>query len=194
MSQHARALAQNVTDKFEDVLCRAAGFVLNFYDYHSSDDLGSKIKKSKKWASLQHSRADTDLCMFYRIRKNFANIAIPPMLVESIKHNCHYSNIQSHYCDVLNTNILSDGTPLLTIWQLNHLFSPSMLQSFSGSHPYDTGIQSQLDAAWFKLLLTFSVVLSCCLQCYHCFLLYLSNVCLPIYLHFYVKAFIAFLQ
>ena len=69
--------------------------MLDFYDYHPTADLNSIFQKSLKWNSLQHCKAVADLCMFYKIRNNCVNIDIPPILVESIKHNCHYNHIHS---------------------------------------------------------------------------------------------------
>ena len=82
-------------DKLEVVESRAARFVLNIYDYHPNADLSGKIQKYLQWDSLQHSRAVADLCMCYKLRNNLANIAIPLILVPSVKHNCHYKHIQS---------------------------------------------------------------------------------------------------
>ena len=39
--------------------------------------------------------------MFYELRNNLANIAIPPILVPSVKHNCHHNHIQSLHSDAL---------------------------------------------------------------------------------------------
>ena len=55
-------------DKLEAVQRRAARFVLNFFDYHQTADLSGKIQKTFQWDSLQHRRADADLCMFHRLR------------------------------------------------------------------------------------------------------------------------------
>ena len=73
--------------------------MLTLYDYHPTADLRDKIKKSLHWDSLQHRRAATDLCMFYKLRNNIANIATPPILVPSVKHNFHYNHIQSLHSD-----------------------------------------------------------------------------------------------
>ena len=83
-------------DKLEAVQRRATRFVLNFYDYHPTVDLSGKIHKSLHWDLLQHHRAIADLCMFYKLRNN---LAIPPILVPSVKHNCHCNNIQSLHSD-----------------------------------------------------------------------------------------------
>ena len=37
--------------------------------------------------------------MFYELRNNFANIAIPSMPVPSMMHNCHYDHIESLQSD-----------------------------------------------------------------------------------------------
>ena len=77
--------------------------------------------------------------MFYEIRNNFVDIDIPIILVESIKHNCHFDHIQSldytFKCQSF-LEIFSFGKSFLTIWQLNHIFCHFMLQLFNGSHPY----------------------------------------------------------
>ena len=73
----------------------SARFVLNFYYYHPTADLSGKIQKSLQWDSLQYRRVVADLCMFYELRNNLANIDIPPILVPTVKHNCNYNHIQS---------------------------------------------------------------------------------------------------
>ena len=97
----------------EVVQCRAARFVLNFYYYHPTANLSSKIQKYLQWDSLQHGRAVVDLCMFNRLRSNFSNIAIPPILIPSVKHNCHYNHIQSLHSDALKYQFLVRGVRLL---------------------------------------------------------------------------------
>ena len=72
-------------DKLEAVARRAARFVQNFYDHHPTADLTGKIQKSLQWDSLQHRIAVADLRMFYELRNNLANIAVPPMLFPSVK-------------------------------------------------------------------------------------------------------------
>ena len=74
-------------DKPESVLRRDARFVLNFYDYRPTADLSGKIFAMGFVA---------DLCMFYELRNNLANIAVLPMIVPSVKHDCIHS-------DALNT-------------------------------------------------------------------------------------------
>ena len=65
-------------DKLEAVQRRVA----NFYDYRPTADLSGTIQKYLQWDSLQHRRAVADMCMFYGLRNNLANITIPPMLVQ----------------------------------------------------------------------------------------------------------------
>ena len=112
-------------DKREAVQHRAARFVLNIYDYHPTADLSGKIQKTLQCDSLQHRRAVADLCMFHKRRNNLANIAIPPILVPSVKHNCHYNHIQSLQSDAFKYQFLSEvsdfGISFFAIWQLNHL-------------------------------------------------------------------------
>ena len=86
-------------DKLEAVHCRAARFALIFYDFHPTADLSGKIQKYLQWDSFQHCRAVRDLCMFYKLRNNLASIAIPPILVPSMKHNCHCNHIQSPHSE-----------------------------------------------------------------------------------------------
>ena len=69
--------------------------MLSFYDYHPTADLSGKMQIPLQWDSLQHRRAVADLCMFHKLRNNLANIAISPILVPSVKHNCHYNHVQS---------------------------------------------------------------------------------------------------
>ena len=95
-------------DKLEAVQRRAARFVLNFYNYHPTANLSGKIKKTLQWDSLQHRRAVADLCMFQKLRNNLANIAIPPILVPSVKHYCHYNHIQSLHSDAFIYHFLPE--------------------------------------------------------------------------------------
>ena len=107
-------------DKLEAVQHRAARFVLNFYDYHLNADLSGKIQKPIQWDSLQHRRAASDLCMFNKLGNNLANIAIPPILVPSVKHNCQHNHIQSLHSDAFKYQFLSEVSNLRisfpTIW------------------------------------------------------------------------------
>ena len=64
---------------------RAARFVLCFCDYRPTADLSGNIQKSLKWDSLQHRRPVAGLCVFYELRNNLADIAIPPILVPFVK-------------------------------------------------------------------------------------------------------------
>ena len=98
---------KSIIDKQEAVQHRAARFMLNFYDYRPTADLSGKIHKSLQWDTLHHRRAVADLCTFHKLRNNLANIAVPSMLVPSVKHNCHYNHIQCLYSDVFRYNFLS---------------------------------------------------------------------------------------
>ena len=111
--------------KLEAVQRRAARFVLSFYDYH----LSGKIKKTLQWDSLQHRRAVADLCMFHKLRNNLANIAIPPILVPSVKHNCHYNHIQSLHSDAFRYQFFARGVRLWNIIPY-HLTTKPSLESF----------------------------------------------------------------
>ena len=158
-------------DKIEAVQRMAARFVLNFYDYHPTTDLSGKIQKTLQWDSLQHRRPVADLCMFYKLRNNLANIAIPPMLVPSVKHNCHYNHIQSLHSDTFKYQFFA-RISFLTIWQLNHLLSHFALQPSSGSHPYSgASTQAQIHGAWFKILFFLFVCLFFFFGCYLLFVL-----------------------
>ena len=100
--------------------------------------------------------------MFYKLINNLANIAILPILVPSVKHNCHYNHIQSLCSDAFRYQFFPEvsdfGISFLTIWQLNHLLSHFAMQPSSGSHPYSgTSTQAQIPGAWFKTLLSFVV-------------------------------------
>ena len=116
-------------DKLEAVQRRAARFVLSFYDYHPTADLSGKIQKTLQWDSLQHRRAVADLCIFYKLRNNLANIAIPPMLVPSVKHNCHYNHIQSLHSDAFRYKFFARGVRLWNIIPY-HLTTKPSLESF----------------------------------------------------------------
>ena len=65
-----------------------------FYDHRPPADLRSKIEKSLKLDSLQHSIANYRSMNVQQQKINFVNIAIPPVLDESVKSKCH-SHIQS---------------------------------------------------------------------------------------------------
>ena len=116
-------------DKLEVVQRRAAIFVLSFYDYCPTTDLSGKIQKTLQWDSLQHRRAVADLCMFDKLRNNLANIAIPPMLLPSVKHTCHYNHIQSLHSDALKYNFFVRGVRLWNIIPY-HLTTKPSLESF----------------------------------------------------------------
>ena len=94
-------------DKLEAVQRRAARFVLSFYDYHPTADLSGKIQKSLQLDSLQHRRAVADMCIFYRLWNNLANIAIPPIVAPYVGHNCHYNHIQSLQSDAFRYKIFA---------------------------------------------------------------------------------------
>ena len=116
-------------DKPEAVQLWAARFGLDFYDYRPTADLSGKIQKSLQWDSLQHCRAASGLCMFYKLRNNPSNIAIPPILVPSVKHNCHHNHIQSLNSDAFRYQFFSRGVRLWNIID-NHLATKPSLKSF----------------------------------------------------------------
>ena len=116
-------------DKLEAVQRRAERFVLSFYDYHPTADLSGKIQKTLQWDSLQHRRAIADLCMLYKLRKNLANIAIHPMLVPSVKHNCRYDHSQSLHSHAFKHNFFARGARLWNIIPY-HLTTKPSLESF----------------------------------------------------------------
>ena len=116
-------------DKLESVQRRAARFLLIFYDYHPTADLSGKIQKTLLWDSLQHRRAVADPCMFHRLRNNLANIAIPPILVPSVKHNCHYNHIKFLHSDAFRYNFFARGVRLWNIIPY-HLTTKPSLESF----------------------------------------------------------------
>ena len=90
-STYLNTCTKRSIDKLEAVQRMAVRFALNLYDYRLTADLIGKIQKSLQLDSWQHRRAITDLYTFDKIGNNFVNIAIPPMLLPSIKRNCHYS-------------------------------------------------------------------------------------------------------
>ena len=136
-------------DKLEAVQRRVARFVLNFYDYYPTADLSCKIQKTLQWDSLQHRRAVADLCMFYELRNN---IAIPPILVPSMKHNCHYNHIQSLHSDAFKNFLGARGVRLWNIIPY-HLTTKPSLESFRTASGAST--QAHMPGAWFKILLSF---------------------------------------
>ena len=102
-------------DKLEAAQRRAARFVLNYYDYHPTTDLSGMNQKSLQWDSLQHRRAVADLCLFCKLRNDIANVAIPPMLVPSVKHNRHYNHIQSLTSHAFKYQFFARGVRLWNI-------------------------------------------------------------------------------
>ena len=82
-----------------------------------------------QWDSLQHRRAVADLCMFHKLRNNLANITIPPMLVPSAKHNCHYNHIQSLHSEAFRYQFFARG---VRFWNIipYHLTTKPSLESF----------------------------------------------------------------
>ena len=113
-------------DKLEAVQRRAARIVLNFDDYHPTADLSGKIQKTLQLYSLEHSRAVADLCMFHKLRNNLANIAIPPILVPSVKHNCHHNHIQSLHSDAFKYKCFARGVRLWNIIPYHLITKPSL--------------------------------------------------------------------
>ena len=113
-------------DKLEAVQRRAARFALNFYDYHPTGDLSGKIQKSLQWDSFQHHRAVADVCMFYKLRNNLANNSIPPILVPSVKHNCHYYHIKSLHSDAFRYQFHARGVRLWNIIPCHLATKPSL--------------------------------------------------------------------
>ena len=86
-----------------------------------------------QWDSLQHRRAVADLCMFYKLRNNLANIATPPILVPYVKHNCHYNHIQSLHSDAFRYQFFARGVRLWNITPY-HLTTKPSLESFRTFH------------------------------------------------------------
>ena len=121
--------AKHEINKLETVLHRAARFVLSFHVYRPTADLSGKIQKSLQWDSLQHRRAVTDLSMFYKLRNNFANIAITPILVPSVKHNCHYNHIQYLHSDAFDYQCFVRGVRLWLVIPC-HLATKPFLESY----------------------------------------------------------------
>ena len=115
------------TDKLEAVQRRAARLVLSFYDYHPTANFSSKIQKSLQWDSLQHRRAVSDLCMFHKLRNKLANIAIPPILVPSEKHNCQYNHIQSPHSDTFRYQFFARDVRLWNIIPYHLATKPSLV-------------------------------------------------------------------
>ena len=99
-------------DKLVAVQRSAARFVHNFYYYHPTADFSGKFQKSLQRDSLQHRWAVADLCMFYKLKNN---IAIPPILVQFVKHNCHYNHIQSLHSDAVIYQFIARGVRLWNI-------------------------------------------------------------------------------
>ena len=174
-------------DKIKAVQRRAARFVLSFYDYHPTADLSGKIQISLQWDSLPHHRAVADLCMLNKLRNNIANIAIPPMLVPSVKFVIIViiTTFNLFILTLSDTNFLPEvsdfGISFHTIWQLDHLLSHFALQPSSRSHPYSgTSTQAQIPGAWFKIMHFFLFSVICCLHCYKIFYYFFSIIVIVI--------------
>ena len=192
-------------DKLEAVLCRAARFVLSFYDYHPTAVLIGEIQKSLQWVSLHHRNTVADLYMFYVLRNNLASIAIPPILVPYVKNNSHYNHIQSIHSDAFIYHFFSGG---VTLWNIIpcHLATKPSLESFCTAafqlisplqwykHPGTNTWCLVQNSAYFLLLLFAVFVVKNLLFICIIFLLYLFNVCLHNYWHFSVMFFMLFLE
>ena len=175
--------------KHEAAQRRAARFVTKFYDYHTTADLSGKIQKSLQWDSFQHRRAVADLCMFHKLRNNLANIAVPPILVPSVKHNCHYNHIQYLHSDAFRYQFNARGVRHWNIFPY-HLATKPSLESFRtatfqwisplqwykhpGTHTWCL-VQTSVQFFFFFLLLLF---VACIVKK---ILLHLFNICLHNY-------------
>ena len=82
-------------------------------------------QKSLQWDSLQYHRAVADMCMFYKLINNLAKIAIPPILVPSVKHNCHHNHIQSLHFDAFKYHFFARGVRLWNITPYHLTTKPS---------------------------------------------------------------------
>ncbi|XP_032223431.2 uncharacterized protein LOC116604739 [Nematostella vectensis] len=88
-------------NKLEQVQKNAARFVTGTYDPRASS---SDLVKSLNWDSLEVRRQLAQLCLFYKIRNNLVNIALPqqfqpnlrPSRTNSSKYNQIQSNVLSH--------------------------------------------------------------------------------------------------
>ena len=76
-----------------------------------------------------NTRAVADQCMFHKLRNNLANIAIPPILVTSVKHYCHYDHIRSLHSDAFKYQFYVRGVRLWNIIPY-HLTTKPSLESF----------------------------------------------------------------
>ena len=103
--------------------------MLNFCDYYPTVDLRGKMLKSLQWDSLQHLGGVSDLFMFYELKSNLANIAIPHILLPSMKHDCHYNHIQSLHSDAFRYKFFARGVRLWNIIPY-HLATKPSLESF----------------------------------------------------------------
>ena len=55
---------------------------------------------------------------FWDEEKNLANIAIPPILVPSVKHNCHYNHIKCLNSDAFKYNFFCQRCQTLEYYSL----------------------------------------------------------------------------
>ena len=121
-------------DKLEAVQRRTTRIVLSFYNFRPTADLSGKIQKSLQLQftiidSLQHRRAVADVCMFYKLRYNLASIAILPMHVLSVKHNCHHNHIKCLHSEVLRYQLFVRGVRFWNVAPYHLTIRPS-LESF----------------------------------------------------------------
>ena len=154
--------------------------MLSHYDYHPTADLSGKIQKSLQWDSLQHRRAFSDLCMFYEPRNN---IAIPPILVPSVKHNCHYNHIQSLHSDSFRYQFFTRGVRRWNIIPCHLATEPSLESFCTAAFQWISPLQCYLHPGIDKYINTcclvqnsasffhhcFFVAVICCLYCYKIF-------------------------
>ena len=133
-------------------------------------------------------------------------LTITPILVPSVKHNCHYNHIQSQF--------FSRGVRLWNVIPCHLAIKPS-LESFRTAtfqwisplqwckHPGTNTWCLVQNSAYFVVIVVFSLLFAVCIvkKLFYLktlllffFLLYMFNVCLHNYWHLSVMGFIAFLE
>ena len=89
---------KNIT-KLENVQRRAARWVLGNYTYGPNAQLTEEIANKLRWQSLQHRRAISDICMFYKIRNNIVTIEFPPTVKQHYRDAFKYQSIQANHSE-----------------------------------------------------------------------------------------------
>ena len=85
--------------KVENVQRRAARWVLGNYTYGPNAHLTEQISGQLGWQSMQHRRAISDLCMFYKIRNRLVGMSFPSTVEQHHRDAWRYRAMQAHHSE-----------------------------------------------------------------------------------------------